>query len=242
MAAFERVKSGIDELDETLDNIRLGDNVVWQVSNLKEFSYFVNPYVKQALEDKRNLIYINFGQHEPLIPMDESDFEKLEAERNNPDTEFAMIEKDGIKIYKVDPMEQFESFTLEVHNIITKEGFDAFYVFDCLSDLQAAWATDLMMGNFFRVTCPYLFILDTVAFFPVIRGKHSFESIAKIRETTQLFLDVYSKNSDVYVHPLKVWNRYSQTMFLGHKYDPETGRVTTLTDGMEVSKFYQVIN
>ena len=45
MAAFERVKSGIDELDETLDNIRLGDNVVWQVSNLKEFSYFVNPYV-----------------------------------------------------------------------------------------------------------------------------------------------------------------------------------------------------
>ena len=242
MAAFERVKSGIDELDETLDNIRLGDNVVWQVSNLKEFSYFVNPYVKQALEDERNLIYINFGQHEPLIPMTDEDFEELEAERNNPDTEFAMIERNGIKIYKVDPMEQFESFTLEVHNIITKEGFDAFYVFDCLSDLQAAWATDLMMGNFFRVTCPYLFILDTVAFFPVIRGKHSFESIAKIRETTQLFLDVYSNNNDVYVHPLKVWNRYSQTMFLGHKYNPETGSVTTLTDGMEVSKFYQVIN
>ena len=242
MAAFERVKSGIEELDETLDNIRLGDNVVWQVSNLKEFSYFVNPYVKQALEDKRNLIYINFGQHEPLIPMTDEDFDKLEAERNNPETEFAMIEKDGIKIYKVDPMEQFESFTLEVHNIITKEGYDAFYVFDCLSDLQAAWATDLMMGNFFRVTCPYLFILDTVAFFPVIRGKHSFESIAKIRETTQLFLDVYSSKNDVYVHPLKVWNRYSQTMFLGHKYDPETGAVTTLTDGMEVSKFYQVIN
>lgn len=242
MAAFERIKSGIDELDETLDNIRLGDNVVWQVSNLKEFSYFVNPYVKQALEDERNLIYINFGQHEPLIPMTDEDIEELEMLKNDSKNEFAMIERNGIKIYKVDPMEQFESFTLEVHNIITKEGFDAFYVFDCLSDLQAAWATDLMMGNFFRVTCPYLFILDTVAFFPVIRGKHSFESIAKIRETTQLFLDVYSKNNDVYVHPLKVWNRYSQTMFLGHKYDPETGSVTTLTDGLEVSKFYQVIN
>ena len=242
MVAFERVKSGIEQLDETLDNIRLGDNVVWQVSNLNEFSYFVNPYVKQALEDGRNLIYINFGQHEPLIPMCDEDFEELEAERNNPDNEFAMIERNGIKIYKVDPMEQFESFTLEVHNIITKEGYDAFYVFDCLSDLQSAWATDLMMGNFFRVTCPYLFILDTVAFFPVIRGKHSFESIAKIRETTQLFLDVYSNKDDVYIHPLKVWNRYSQTMFLGHKYNPETGDVTTLTDGMEVSKFYQVIN
>ena len=242
MVAFERVKSGIEQLDETLDNIRLGDNVVWQVSNLEEFSYFVNPYVKQALKDKRNLIYINFGQHEPLIPMTDDDFEELEAEMNNPETEFAMIERNGIKIYKVDPVEQFESFTLEVHNIITKEGYDAFYVFDCLSDLQSAWATDLMMGNFFRVTCPYLFILDTVAFFPVIRGKHSFESIAKIRETTQLFLDVYSNEKEVYIHPLKVWNRYSQTMFLGHKYNPENGEVTTLTDGMEVSKFYQVIN
>ena len=78
MAAFDRIKSGVEQLDETLDNIRLGDNVVWQVSNLKEFSYFVNPFVKQALEDGRNLIYINFGQHEPLIPMTDEDFDELE--------------------------------------------------------------------------------------------------------------------------------------------------------------------
>ncbi len=242
MVAFERTKCGIDQLDEALDNIRLGDNVVWQVSNLKEFSYFVNPFVKQALEDGRNLIYINFGQHEPLIPMTEDDFKELEKEQSNSNTEFAMIERNGIKIYKVDPMKQFESFTLEVHNIITKEGWDAFYVFDCLSDLQSVWSTDLMMGNFFRVTCPYLFSLDTIAYFPVIRGKHSFEAIAKIRETTQLFLDIYSNNEEIYVHPLKVWNRYTKEMFLGHKYNPETGSVTALTDGMQVSKFYKVIN
>ncbi len=29
------------------------------------------------------------------------------------------------------------------------------------------------MTAFFRVTCPFLFILDTVAFFPIIRGKKS---------------------------------------------------------------------
>ena len=120
MVAFERAKSGINQLDETLDNIRLGDNVVWQVSNLKEFSYFVNPFIKQALKDERNLIYINFGQHEPLIEMDDSDFEKLAENERNPNKEFAMIEKDGIKIYKVDPTMQFELFTLEVHNIIKK--------------------------------------------------------------------------------------------------------------------------
>ena len=242
MVAFERTQCGIPQLDKTLDNIRLGDNVVWQVSNLKEFSYFVNPFIKQALKDNRNLIYINFGQHEPLIPMTKEDMQELEKEKENKNTDFAMIERNGIKIYKVDPMKQFELFTLEVHNIISKEGWDAFYVFDCLSDLQAVWSTDLMMGNFFKVTCPYLFSLDTIAYFPVIRGKHSFEAIAKIRETTQLFLDIYSHDEDIYIHPLKVWNRYSKEMFLGHKYDLKTGEVTALTDGMEVSKFYKVIN
>ena len=243
MAAFERIKSGIPGLDEALDNIRLGDNVVWNVTNLNEFSYFVDPYVKQAKEDKRNLIYIRFANHHPLIEMTDEDFRLLEIEQNNSETEFCMIERDGIKIYLVNPYNQFETFTLEVHRIIEKEGFDAFYVFDCLSDLQAVWSTDLMMGNFFKVTCPFLFQLDTVAYFPIIRGRHSFDAIAKIRETTQLFLNVHSNSpEEVYVSPLKVWNRYSQTMFLGHKFNPRTGFVKVLQDGQEVSKYYKTIN
>ena len=243
MAAFDRVKSGIPGLDKALDNIRLGDNVVWNVTNLNEFSYFVNPYVKQAKKDNRNIIYIRFATHPPLIEMTEEDLILLKKEENNPDTEFCMIERDGIKIYMVNPYNQFETFTLEVHRIIEKEGYDAFYVFDCLSDLQAVWSTDLMMGNFFKVTCPFLFDLDTVAFFPIIRGRHSYDAIAKIRETTQLFLNVYSNSpEEVYVTPLKVWNRYSQTMFLGHKFNPQTGFVKVLQDGQEVSKYYKTIN
>ena len=243
MAAFDRIKSGIPGMDQALDNIRFGDNVVWNVTNLNEFSYFVGPYVKQAKEDNRNLIYIRFSNDPPLIEMSEEDFRLLEIEENNPDTEFCMIERDGIKIYKVNPYNQFETFTLEVHRIIEKEGFDAFYVFDCLSDLQAVWSTDLMMGNFFKVTCPFLFQLDTVAYFPIIRGRHSYDAIAKIRETTQLFLNVYSNSpEEVYVSPLKVWNRYSQTMFLGHKFNPVTGSVKVLQDGQEVSRYYKLIN
>ena len=243
MAAFDRAKSGIPGLDKALDNIRLGDNVVWNVTNLHEFSYFVNPYVKQAKEDNRNLIYIRFANHDPLVDMTEEDFRLLEIEQENPDTEFCMIERDGIKIYLVNPYNQFETFTLEVHRIIEKEGYDAFYVFDCLSDLQAVWSTDLMMGNFFKVTCPFLFQLDTIAYFPIIRGRHSYDAIAKIRETTQLFLNVYSNSSEeVYISPLKVWNRYSQTMFLGHKFNPVTGSVKVLQDGHEVSRYYKTIN
>lgn len=99
-----------------------------------------------------------------------------------------------------------------------------------------------MMGNFFHLTCPYLFILDTVAYFPLIRGRHSFDAIATIRDTTQLFLDVYKDEKDVFVRPMKVWNRYSQTMFQPYRLSREDNSFTVLRDGTEVSHFYSVMN
>ena len=49
-----------------------------------------------------------------------------------------------------------------------------------------------MIGNFFMITCPYLFELDTIAYFALLRNNHSFKTIARIRETTQLLLDLYN--------------------------------------------------
>ena len=205
MAAFDRILSGIPEMDKALDNIRLGDNVVWRVSDLSEFRLFMEPYVRQAVKDKRKIIYFRFAAHEPFI-----------------------TDIPEVKTIEIPLSHRFENFTVEIHNAIEREGRDAFYVFDCLSELQTAWATDLMMGNFFRVTCPFLFVLDTVAFFPLIRGKHSVHSVNKIIDTTQLFLDVYTGEKDIFVRPEKVWNRNSDTMFLPHIFEPNSGKFPVL--------------
>ena len=221
MAAFDRVLSGIPALDRAVDNIRMGDNVVWRVSDLDEFRRFADPFVEQAKKDGRNIIYFRFASHPELVP-----------------------ECPEVKRIIIPLSHRFETFTVEIHQAIEREGRDAFYVFDCLSELQAAWATDLMMGNFFRVTCPFLFVLDTVAFFPVIRGRHSFNAITKIMNTTQLFLDVYSdrERGTVYIRPQKVWNRNSDTMFLPHLYEPEKETIEPIRDGVRTSRFYQVMD
>ena len=221
MAAFEKVLSGMPALDQAVDYIRMGDNVVWRVSSLEEFRCFAVPFVEQAKKDGRNIIYFRFASHPELVP-----------------------ECPEVKRVCIPLSHSFETFTVEIHRVIEQEGRDAFYVFDCLSELQTAWATDLMMGNFFRVTCPFLFILDTVAFFPVIRGRHSFNAITKIINTTQLFLDVYSdsERGTLYIRPEKVWNRNSDTMFLPHLYRPESGEIQPIRDGVQTSRFYQVMD
>ena len=62
MAAFERICSGIPDMDQALDNIRLGDNVVWRVSNLQEFRYFCEPYIEQAIKDNRRIVYFRLNK------------------------------------------------------------------------------------------------------------------------------------------------------------------------------------
>lgn len=217
MESFEKISSGIPSLDALLDYIRIGDNVVFQVSSLEDYSVFVAKFVEQAKCDGRSLVYVRFAQHPPLVSAGDA------------------------VTFTLNPDEGFESFTTRVHNIVTGEGRGVFYIFDCLSELQGAWAADLMMGNFFCVTCPYLFKMDTVAFFPLMRGDHSFDTLARIRETTQIFLDVYSAGELLYIHPIKVWNRYSPTMFMPHVSDRRALRFSALTDAVGVSHFYSVV-
>lgn len=189
------VSTGMPNFDQVIDSLRLGDNVVWQVDDIEDYIIFTELFVRQALKDKRSIIYMRFGKHRPVVPADA-----------------------GITVYDLVPDSGFESFATQVYNIITKEGRYAFYVFDCLTELLEHWCSDLMLGNFFKITCPYLFDLDTVAYFAIIRSRHSFGSIARIRETTQLLIDLKRVPPHLYIHPLKVWERYSPTMFLPHKY------------------------
>ncbi|MBU1693849.1 MAG: PEP/pyruvate-binding domain-containing protein [Verrucomicrobia bacterium] len=193
MTAKPHAPSGIPALDEVVQGLRLGDNVVFQVDRLEDYLFFVRPFVRQARQDGRRGVYIRFAPHPPVIGPDE-----------------------GFEIVGVDPAPGFDYFSGEVHHIIEARGREVFYVFDNLSALVAEWATDESLANFFQVTCPFLYELDTVTYFALTRGQHAHGAVARIRDTTQLLLDVYHVQNRTYLHPLKVWDRYTPQMFLPH--------------------------
>jgi len=209
--------TGIDSLDAVLTGLQKGDNVVWQVDSIDDFADFVNPYVERANQQGRRLVYMRFADHKPLVAPGA-----------------------GIKTHNLYAGSGFETFTAQVHAIISSEGKEAYYVFDCLSYLLDAWATDLMIGNFFMVTCPYLFELDTIAYFALLRNRHSFKTIARIRETTQLLLDLYNADDKYCLHPLKVWKRYSPTMFFPHLQ--QNGIFVPITSSVDATKLLAYIS
>ncbi|MDD3801509.1 MAG: PEP/pyruvate-binding domain-containing protein [Desulfuromonas thiophila] len=213
MPTAARASSGYDDLDQILDGLRIGDNVVWEVDSMADYRYFVAPFVARARAEGRPLVYLRFGDHPPLLE-----------------------EGSGVRQYVLDPREGFEFFASRIHEILTEEGRGVFYVFDCLSDLLSAWTTDYMVGNFFWVTCPYLFELDTVAYFALIRHRHSFSTVERIRKTTQVLISVFNAEERFYVQPRKVWQRYSATMFLPHRKEGE--RFVPLTNSCEATRLF----
>lgn len=206
-----RVSTGLPGLDDMLDGLRIGDNVVWRVSDLDDYRRFVTPFIESAASAGRRIIYLRFGQHPPLVSA-----------------------KANIHIENVDALGGFEAFTGRVWRLIEEHGRGAFYVCDCLSDLLNAWATDVMVGNFFRVVCPFLFELDTVAWFALYPDRHSRTTLDRIRQTTQVMVDVHRLGHDVQIQPIKAWCRQSPTMFLPHR--ELNGRFVPVTDSSDATR------
>ncbi len=197
------VSTGLRGLDAVVAGLRLGDNVVWSADSTEAYDRFVEPYVASAIVAGREVLYLRFAQHPPL----------------------SAAACEGVEMLNLDAGRGFEAFTSEIHHLIRQRGREVFYVFDCLSDLLSAWATDRMIGYFFQVTCPYLNELDTLAYFAILRGGHSFATIDRIRRTTQVLLGLHHQDGQLIVHPLKVEDRHSPTMFLphvqeGHRFVP----------------------
>ncbi|UHD18881.1 PEP/pyruvate-binding domain-containing protein [Thiocapsa bogorovii] len=212
-AGAERVSTGLAGLDHVLDGLRTGDNVVWRVDDIEDYRGFVEPFVARAIADGRAIVYLRFGRHPPLV-----------------------APGPGIKIVSIDALRGFEAFIRRVYQLITDHGRGAFYVFDCLSDLLSAWATDLMVGNLFQVICPYLYRRDTVAYFGLLSGDHCHATMARIRETTRVLIDVRRGDNACYVQPVKVCQRQSPTMFLPHAH--EGGAFRPVIDSSAATRVY----
>jgi pyruvate, water dikinase len=188
-----QLSTGTAGLDRMLKGLIPGDNIVFQVDSVRDYLPFIDPFCRHALGKGKKLVYFRFADHDPLVP------ETMEAE-----------------IHRLQVNEGFEQFITEIHRVIGHAGRGAYLVFDCLSTLAVDWCSDRMLGNFFMLTCPYIFDLESIAVFSLLRGYHSFHATAPITDTTQIFLDVYRHREELYIHPIKVQHRYSPTMYTLH--------------------------
>ena len=200
----DRLTTGLPGMDRLLKGLIRGDNIVWQVTEVEHYRRFVEPYCRSAERVGEPLVYFRFASTPSLLP--------------------GGIEAREVRL---DPHQGFETFVTGIHETIESTGRGGYYLFDCLSELADAWRSDQMLGNFFMLTCPYLFDVEAIAYFALRRNVHSFHATRAITETTQIFLDVFEHRRQTYVHPWKVQSRHSPTMHMLHAWQEGDFRPVT---------------
>ncbi len=91
------ISTGIKGLDGIITGLRAGDNVVWQIDDIKDYADIVKPFVRQALRENKKVIYLRFALHRELLPPSKQ-----------------------IKRYELNAHAGFESFATRVNGIITQ--------------------------------------------------------------------------------------------------------------------------
>ncbi len=202
-----RRSSGLPALDQCTDSLFPGDNVVFRFDGISLYETVCTALLDSCRAAGTELHYFRFAGHAPLF---------------SPDA--------NLIVHNVDPSDGFERVITDIHAVIRETGTGATHVFDVLSDLSATFFSDRMIGNFFAVTCPFLARLDTIAYFGVERHVHSLHAIQPIRDTTQLFIDLYEFDGSVYASPLKLQYRNDDDLLRMHLLkDDEAYPVTDST-------------
>lgn len=199
------LSTGMATLDRVFRGLLPGDNLVWQVDAMGDFAPFAGPYCRAAQQVGRRLVYFRFADHPPLAS-----------------------ESDGATVCQLQSSVGFEKFITQIRRTIRETGRGAFFLFDCLSALSEEWCSDRMLGNFFMLTCPYVYDMESLAYFPLLRSVHSVHATTPIARTTQMFIDVYRHKGALYIQPSKVERRYSPTMYMLHAWEDD--RFVPVTD------------
>ena len=215
-----RISTGIDGLDKAIDFLRPGDTVVWQCEHISDYMYVATRFVTNVARQGNRIVYIRFADHEEIM-----------------DTAALRERGANVEKYELDPRVGFETFAVQVHRIIDKEPLGTFFVFDCLSDLQKYWFSDLMISNFFLLINPFLIRRQAVAYQPIDYEKHTYETISRIRKETPLLANIRTLDGSVYIHAVKVRGRSTPTTYFPLKI---TGtRWRTLTSSADTYAIFE---
>ncbi len=204
------ISTGIRYLDRATGGLRLGDNVVWEVSNGIPALQFVRGFF-EGRDDFRNAVIIVSFNSSPVTAVKRYSFlfpkfrvilvDAFTRGKGNADPvflEFYSGEHDGIEAVLVDNPRDPESFMAVLNGIESKNRDGSFYIFDSLTGMNELWKDERAVLDFFIFTCPKLYDLNTLAYWIIEKDAHSREFIAGLVHTTQVVFSLSASRGDTF--------------------------------------------
>ncbi|MCD6353551.1 MAG: helix-turn-helix domain-containing protein [Proteobacteria bacterium] len=228
------ISCGIPYLDKLMGGILLGDNVVWVVQPGTYFDYFSEQFLTAKDPKRFKTVYVSFDfpphkictryerlfDHGDFILVDAFTFGKGKGDnyfQSFYDDESISSNTDIICIKHMAEPEVFINTMSELQGKF-KDGFLCKYVFDSLTGMQELWGERDTL-HFFTYTCPKLFELKALAYWPIVKEAHSKSFLANVTHITQLVISLsFQKDRTCVTSFLKMDGRPSELLREKHYY------------------------
>ena len=233
-----KISTGIKDLDQLIDSVQIGDNVVWEVEAGTSEDIFMHSFLQKSLGEEKDVIYVSFNRspHSILLHIDiKENLDKLTildcftSGKGKSDKAFLKFyEKDrpvAPTIIKVNRPGDISSFSETVNNIQDKLPEGARYVFDSLTGMQDLWGDENSTYKFFTYMCPRLYDLGTVAYWILEKEAHSQAFKANLRHITQVVIDLSKKKDKLFLKTLKLDGRSDREAFKPHAYEIDDNHI-----------------
>lgn len=225
-----KITSGIHDLDNLIDSLYAGDNVVWEVEAGTSSEVFLHTFIRQSFADNQHVIYVSFNKSPQSILQQigevpsQNNFILLDcftSGKGKNDRAFLKFYEHSIttNVKKVDQPGDISSFTNVLNSIEDSLPSGKRYLFDSLTGMQDLWGDENSTYKFFTYMCPRLYDLGTVAYWILEKEAHSQAFKANLRHITQVVLDLYKRKDKLYVKALKLDGRTNREAFKPHSYE-----------------------
>jgi transcriptional regulator with XRE-family HTH domain/KaiC/GvpD/RAD55 family RecA-like ATPase len=217
----KRVSTGLRALDQRLDGLFIGDNVIWyDEAGSLAFPFALN-FIQESQKQNRPLIYITFDRSpkslvEELGPLAKNQDLTIvdcftHGKGDSSDVFSRFYETDAsqrpCRIVKVDEPAKPDQVAETIYGIHQKLKGDVRLIFESLTGMQALWEGEEHLLRFYSRSCPRLYELDTIAYWIIEKGAHTTLLKAHINQIAQVAIELSIRRGKSMLSILKAHNR-----------------------------------
>ncbi|UCD32936.1 MAG: helix-turn-helix domain-containing protein [Desulfobacterales bacterium] len=227
-----KVASGVKQLDQLLDGLYIGDNVVWHDEAGSLAAVFCLNFIQASQDQKKPIIYVSFDRspknlldklgelawNQQLIILDCFTFGKGAGSI----VFLKFYEKDEsdlpCRIVRVDEPRDVDRVMDALYGIHENLEGDVRFVFESLTGMQDLWGGEQHLVNFYSHSCPRLYELNTIAYWIIEKKAHSASVRAQINQIAQVAIDLTVKRGKTLLTILKAEKRHLDTLNKPYHY------------------------
>ncbi|RJQ65811.1 MAG: helix-turn-helix domain-containing protein [Desulfobacteraceae bacterium] len=217
----KRVSTGLRALDQRLDGLFIGDNVIWyDEAGSLAFPFALN-FIQESQNQNKPLIYITFDRSpksllEELGPLAKNENLTIvdcftHGKGDSSDVFSRFYETDGsqwpCRVVKVNEPAKPDQVSETIYGIHQQLKGDVRFVFESLTGMQELWEGEENLLKFYSRSCPRLYELDTIAYWIIEKGAHTHRLKAQINQIAQVAIELSIRRGKSMLSILKAHNR-----------------------------------